>query len=189
MQLPLTHALETARCRLRAPAADDIPHVFSATRHPGFNDGLRWDAPETPAELDAPLARALAAWMEGAAYSFTIERRSDGTFLGRISIRPAAAGVGRWNVGFWLHPAHQGRGYMREAAQAVLRFGFEQLEASEIEACYATWNHASERVLRSIGMIFVEHVAHGFRKRGRWVAENRMAISRAAWVAARADGA
>jgi [ribosomal protein S5]-alanine N-acetyltransferase len=181
IQLPLTYVIETTRCRLRAPTADDILHVFSATRYPGFNDGMLWDAPETSAELEAPLALALKAWAGGEAYSFTIDRRSDNVFLGRISIRPVSADVERWDIGFWLHPLHQGVGYMREAAGAVLEFGFERLEASAIEACYATWNRASERVLRSIGMTFVEHVPRGFQKRGAWVAENRMAISRAVW--------
>ncbi|HEY0009588.1 MAG TPA: GNAT family N-acetyltransferase [Tepidisphaeraceae bacterium] len=188
LQLPLTYAIATSRCRLRAPTAEDIPYVFSATRHPGFNDGMLWDPPETPAELEAPLAQSLKAWAKGEAYSFTIDRCPDHVFLGRISIRPAVAGVECWNIGFWLHPAHQGCGYMREAAGAVLQFGFEHLKAREIGACHATWNQASEHVLRSIGMTFVEHVPHGFQKRGQWVAENRMAISRAGW-SSRAAGA
>jgi RimJ/RimL family protein N-acetyltransferase len=72
---------------------------------------------------------------------------------------------------------------MREAAAAVLSFGFEHLKADEIEACYATWNQASARVLRSIGMTFIKHIPQGFQKRGQWVPENRMVISRAAWSA------
>jgi [ribosomal protein S5]-alanine N-acetyltransferase len=65
VQLPLTFEIGTARCRLRAPTTEDIPHVFSATRYVGFNDGMLWNATEMPSELEAPLVRSLKAWAEG----------------------------------------------------------------------------------------------------------------------------
>jgi ribosomal-protein-alanine N-acetyltransferase len=100
--------------------------------------------------------------------------------VGRISIRPAGQ-PNHWNIGFWMHPEQQGNGYTREAAAAILHFGFEVLEAEAIEACYATWNMPSERVLTTIGMTFQEHIPLGFKKHGAWVAENRMAITRQSW--------
>ena len=178
--LPLTYTIETPRCRLRAPAAADLPHIFEATRYPGFNEGMLWDPPDTPDELHEPFRRSLAAWQAAEAFSFSIDLRASGTFVGRISIRPTDE-PHRWNIGFWLHPQHQGNGYMREAAAAILRFGFEMLGAEAIEACYATWNTPSERVLKAIGMTFETHLPHGFKKRGAWVAEHLMAISRQSW--------
>ncbi|HMB90994.1 MAG TPA: GNAT family N-acetyltransferase, partial [Rhodothermales bacterium] len=131
-------------------------------------------------ELHEPLRRSLEAWQAAKAFTFSIDLRASGTFVGRISIRPADA-PRRWNIGFWLHPKHQGNGYMQEAAAAILRFGFETLEAEVIEACYATWNTPSERVLKAIGMTFEKHLPHGFKKREAWVAENLMAINRQSW--------
>ncbi len=87
-----------------------------------------------------------------------------------------------WDIGYWTHPALQGRGYMKEAARAVLDFGFERLEAVSIVAQYALWNIASERVLRALGMEFVEYLEKGFEKNGAWVKENKMGMSRVAWM-------
>lgn len=122
--------------------------------------------------------------MEGRAYSFTIEEKSTGRFLGRISVRREAE-PDVWNLGFWTHPREQGRGYMSEAAQRVVTFGFEELDAVRIEARHAVWNKASERVLRKLGMILLENLPHGFQKRGQWVAENRFGITRSAWETGR----
>ena len=180
--IPLSHTILTPRCRLRAPHERDIPHIFDATRTPGFNDGMLWDAPASPDELRTPLANHLQAWAEGKAFGFTIESLHEGDFLGRIGIRATEAG-GLWNIGFFLHPKHQGQGYMREAAGAILRFGFEALGADMIEACHAVWNTASRRVLEAIGMTFREHLPQGYQKRGQWVAEDRLAIDHATWEA------
>ncbi len=177
MHLPDDFSLETPRCRLRQPNAADIPQVFSATRVQGFNDGMLWDPPATVEELQAPLMRSLQCWRNGEAFTFSIDRKQDAVFVGRISIRPTERTY-TWNIGFWVHPRHQGDGLMTEAAQAVLNFGFTVLGAFAIEACYATWNIPSRRVLERIGMKEVGHIEQGYQKRGSWVPEYRMRIER-----------
>lgn len=67
---------------------------------------------------------------------------------------------------------------MREAARAIVQFGFAELNAEAIEACYATWNHESRKVLEAIGMSEAEFLPQGFQKRGAWVPEYRMRIER-----------
>jgi len=63
---------------------------------------------------------------------------------------------------------------MTEAVESVLKFGFEELSAAEIEACHASWNEASKKVLLRCGMSWREHIPQGFKKRGKWVAEERL---------------
>lgn len=186
MRLPDDFTLETPRCRLRQPSAADIPHVFSATRFPGFNDGMLWDPPETEGELVAPFQRSLEAWRNGAAFTFSIDRKDDGAFIGRIGIRPTDC-ADIWNIGFWLHPQHQGNGLMTEAAQVVIGFGFSTLGASAIEACHATWNTPSRRMLERIGMKEAGFFEQGYQKRGAWVPEYRMRIEREHFGAASAS--
>jgi [ribosomal protein S5]-alanine N-acetyltransferase len=173
-----TFFIETERCLLRAPSQEDIPHIFSATRFTGFNDGMRWEAPATIEELNQPLQNNLLTWENGTAYTFTIVERHSQAFLGRICIRKDSQMKDVWNVGFWIHPTHQGQGYMTEAAQAVLKFGFTQLNAIRIEAGYVLWNKGSQRVLEKIGMKFLEYKPQGFQKQGQWVETNEMAITK-----------
>ena len=182
MHFPRELTLETNRCRLRHVSEADFPHIWSASRVAGFTDGMRWDPPKTLAELAEPHQRALQAWADDQAYQFTMEERAGGRFLGRIVIRRVPAAE-VWNIGFWMHPREQGQGYMSEASQRILRFGFEELHAIRIEADHAVWNKASGRVLQKLGMTFREFLPQGFQKQGQWVAENRLAITREEWQA------
>ncbi|MEL6255849.1 MAG: GNAT family protein [Bacteroidota bacterium] len=178
--IPKNHQIETKRFLLRIPEESDIPHVFSATRYKGFNEGMQWDPPESIEELYAPLHRSHQKWEEEREFSFSIRDKERAEFIGRISIRPTEEEA-VWNVGFWTHPRSQGKGVMTESLAAILKFGFERLQAEKIEAAYAIWNKASEKVLHRNGLTFVEYLEKGFQKRGEWVAENLVAIARTDW--------
>lgn len=178
--LSTSFTLETDRFRLRIPSAEDLPLIFSATRYPGFNDGMLWEPPDHPDEMIEPFEKTIKAWEMGEAYTFSIDDKKSGHFLGRIVIRPTATHQ-LWNVGFWTHPTAQGRGVMTEALSRVLEFGFTQLSAECIEACHAIWNKASERVLQKNGLQFVRYIEQGFQKKDQWVAENLLAIDRKSW--------
>ncbi len=168
---------ETAKCLLRCPSVADIPHVFSATRYTGFNDGMQWEPPASIDELYEPLAETLRGWEVGEIYAFTIADLGSDRLLGRIGIRQTnRAGV--WNLGFWTHPEHQGKGYMTASVKAIIEFGFERLNATRIEASYALWNKASQRVLQKNGLKFIRYIPHAFQKRGHWIEANKMEITR-----------
>jgi len=177
MNLPLDFHLLTPRCRLRLPNETDIPHVFSATRYTGFNDGMLWEPPSSKEELWEPLKRSLRAWSAGEAFTFTIEKEADHEFFGRISIRPTNDPE-VWNIGFWTHPKHQRQGLMTEAARAVIDFGFGTLGAKAVEARHATWNTPSRKTLERVGMKEVGYIARGFQKHGVWVDEYLMRVGR-----------
>ncbi len=172
--------LETNRFLLRIPSLEDIPHIFSATRYKGFNDGMLWEPPEKESDLEASYHFSLKAWGDGSGYTFGIDEKETCNFVGRIVIRQTEE-PDVWNTGFWTHPEQQGKGAMTEVLGEVLSFGFSRLGAIRVEAYYATWNEASKKVLERNGMQFIKHVEKGFQKNGKWVAENLMAIEWEVW--------
>jgi ribosomal-protein-alanine N-acetyltransferase len=172
--------IETSRFVLRIPNKEDIPFVFSATRYPGFNDGMLWEAPENESELLEPLKRTIRKWEEAIEYTFTIVRKKQNELIGRISIRKTKE-ENVWETGFWTHPDSQNEGVMTEALAGILQFGFEQLKANKIQACHALWNKASEKVLKRNGMEFEKYLPHGFKKKGEWVAENLLSVGKEKW--------
>jgi ribosomal-protein-alanine N-acetyltransferase len=178
--IPKTYIIQTERLLLRIPSRDDFQRIFSATRYKGFNDGMPWEPPKSPGYLEGPLKRSLNSWEKGEGYSFTIEFQNNPGLCGRISIRKTNdARV--WNVGFWAHPDVQGKGIITEALEGVLEFGFCELNAIRIEACFAIWNKASKRVLEKNNFKYVDHIPKGFIKKGKWVPEDLMAINRDEW--------
>lgn len=177
MHISKTFTLETPRCILRHPSEIDIPAIFSASQVEGFNDGMQWDPPASKDELLEPYRITCKAWERGTAYCFTMLDKSNGEFLGRISIRKQEQ-EGTWDVGFFTHPCHQGNGYMTEALKAVMEFGFKRLDVQYLIADYAIWNKASEAVLKKNGMIFLKYIPKGFQKNGQWIEENQVGISK-----------
>ncbi len=180
MKISKSYSLETERFNLRIPNSEDIPYIFSASRFEGFNDGMLWEPPEKEEELIEPLHNGIKSWELGDGFSFTIVEKGSTALLGRISIRRAEE-VNVWNVGFWTHPESQKKGVMTESLSAVLQFGFEELLAIRIEACHAIWNKASEKVLKRNGMSFVAYLEKGFKKKGKWIDENLLAITKEEW--------
>ncbi|MDJ0612230.1 MAG: GNAT family N-acetyltransferase [Rhizobiaceae bacterium] len=146
--------------QLRKPSIEDIPHIFTATRVKGFNDGMAWDPPESMSDLEEPLLRNLQGWKNGTNYTFTIEEKTTETFLGRISIRHEEGQV--YDIGFWTHPEHQRKGIMTEVVAEVINFGFDNLDAETIYAGHAVWNIASKKVLEKNGFAFVDIQKNGF---------------------------
>jgi [ribosomal protein S5]-alanine N-acetyltransferase len=180
--IPQDFSIETARCLLRCSSVEDIPSIFEATRVPEFHKGMESEAPEMIEQLYEALTENSLAWAAGRLFSFTIADLASNVLLGRIGIHKNTR-LGVWNLGFWTHPEHQRKGYMTEAVTAIIGFGFDQLDAAQIEACYALWNKSSQRVLEKAGMKFVGYIPHAFQKKGRWIEANKVRITKQEWLA------
>ncbi|GAA0310374.1 GNAT family N-acetyltransferase [Psychrobacter aestuarii] len=82
-------------------------------------------------------------------------RKRDGQFMGFVGLNqtdaamPFAPAV---EMAWRLDKAYWGQGYATEAAQAALRFAFEQLLLDEVVAFTATINIPSQRVMQRLGM-------------------------------------
>ena len=57
-------------------------------------------------------------------------------------------------LGYWLDENYWGKGYMTEAVQAVLNYGFEELRLSLITATCYPHNKRSQKVLKKNGFIY-----------------------------------
>jgi ribosomal-protein-alanine N-acetyltransferase len=58
----------------------------------------------------------------------------------------------RAELGYWVGVPYWNRGYCTEAAVAVIRYGFEELDLHKITSRHMAGNHASERVMVKAGM-------------------------------------
>ena len=148
--IPLNTVLQTDRLQLRAVSLSDIDLVWSASRIPGFNDGMVWEPPQNKDDLIPIAENNIRAWEEGRSFTFTMDLSKGHIPIGRIAIRcedePSV-----WNIGFWVHPDFWSQGYATEAAQAIIEFGFKELAASKITTAHATWNNPSKKVIKKLG--------------------------------------
>lgn len=145
--------LQTARCKLRRVSRDDVPHIWSASQHPGFTDGMTWEPPSDPSEIQLFINEAEEAWYRGDRFIWAVESLEDGSFIGLVETCLDPDLPGRtWGLGYWIHPMHWKKGYATESAQEVLRYTFNMLHADSVVSSHADWNSASGNVLRKIGM-------------------------------------
>jgi RimJ/RimL family protein N-acetyltransferase len=164
---------------LRALAAGDAEAVFGALRIPGFTDGLLLEPPSDVGEVRRAIEEDAERWRRGEAYSFAVV--ADADVAGRVDLRPDRFVAGALNLGFWIERTKWGRGLATDAGHAALRIAFEELGCREVWAGAATWNEPSHVVLRRLGFRHREHRRHGYRKNGRWVANERYCLTGDAW--------
>lgn len=105
--------------------------------------------------------------------------------IGDVMFRWESEAHGCAEIGYVIHPDHAGHGYASEAAAALLRLAFEQLDLHRVVARTDQRNHASAAVLRRIGMrqeaVFVE----GEWFKDQWSTEIDFAMLQSEWRAAR----
>jgi [ribosomal protein S5]-alanine N-acetyltransferase len=74
-------------------------------------------------------------------------------------------------LGYWLHPTFQGKGYALEACHALLRFAFVDLGLDNVHATCAYDNNASQHLLVKLGMMYQQELdvltANGVKRRSR----------------------
>jgi RimJ/RimL family protein N-acetyltransferase len=93
-------------------------------------------------------ARTLAA--EGDFWQLALE--CDGRVIGDLYFTIASTEHQTGEIGWSLHPEHQGRGYMSEAAAAVLRLAFTEIGLHRVKAQLDARNDASAALCRRLGM-------------------------------------
>jgi RimJ/RimL family protein N-acetyltransferase len=87
-------------------------------------------------------------------------------------------------IGFIVHPDHQGKGYATEAGALLLRLGFEEAGFHRICGRLDARNSASARVLERLGMRREAHLRENERIKGEWTDEVIYAILASEWAAA-----
>jgi ribosomal-protein-alanine N-acetyltransferase len=106
-------------------------------------------------ESDGLVERIEAGFEANGFGLWALEVRDTGEFIGftglavpefEADFTPAV------EIGWRLARSAWGRGYATEAARAVLRFGFEEAELTEVVSFTAPANHRSRAVMERIGM-------------------------------------
>lgn len=88
-------------------------------------------------------------------------------------------------IGYVLHPDHQGHGYATEACRALLGLAFDGLGLHRVTGRIDARNHASAAVLRRLGMRQEAHLRENEWFKGEWSDEIDFAILDREWRAQR----
>jgi RimJ/RimL family protein N-acetyltransferase len=175
--------IETERLRLRPFEAADLESLHAIHGDAGV---ARWlyNEPRSLVETRALLERKIAGrtlraegdWLTAAG----LLRETD-ELVADVSLLWASEAHRQGEIGFLVHPAHQGRGYATEAARAFLDYAFGPLGLHRVVGTLEARNAASARVLEKLGMRREAHLVENERVKGEWQSELVYAILAREW--------
>jgi ribosomal-protein-alanine N-acetyltransferase len=142
----LANMIETARLSLRTYSDSDIPELVPLI---GASE-----VAATTLQIPHPYTEVHAReFLESASNDLrlAIVLKDTGRLCGGIGLHPHEQHR-RAELGYWIGVPYWGNGYATEAAQAVVRYGFENMQLQRIFASHFKENMASGNVLRKIGM-------------------------------------
>jgi len=88
---------------------------------------------------------------KGELFNFAIELQSSAELIGAIGLVANEQHV-RAELGYWIGEPYWNQGFCTEAAQEIVRYGFEEIGLHRIHAMHLRGNLASGRVMKNIGM-------------------------------------
>lgn len=147
--------LETERLRLRKIDAGDTVALYDCINDPlvrcytTFNRGTLL----FPARLFRYFEDTYLSLRD---LHFAVELKDKGCLIGVCSLQFWNPSAGQARLGYLFSPEFWNRGYATEAAQSVLKYGFETLNLRRVEARCSVHNPASEQVLRKCGFTLSE---------------------------------
>jgi RimJ/RimL family protein N-acetyltransferase len=147
---------ETDRLIIRALEKSELPRLVELL---DMWDVVRWltviDYPYTMRHAEEFYADMELAMACGEPQFYGAALKTSNLLIGGVGLHPPRAGnasEGEIEIGYWLGRPYWGRGFMSEAARAVISLGFARKTTRLIVATTALDNVASQNVLLTIGM-------------------------------------
>ncbi len=124
---------------------------------------------------------------EGQGLSLAVVLRETGALLGDVSMTLRSREHRTGEVGYVFHPDCGGKGYATEAAEVMLRLGFEEAGLHRIIGRLDGRNTKSARLLERLGMRREAHFVQNEFVKGEWADEVVYAILDHEWKARQAE--
>ncbi|HEY7076516.1 MAG TPA: GNAT family protein [Solirubrobacteraceae bacterium] len=180
--------LQTARLELRTMTPDDVDDIHAYQAREEVCRYLSF-APRTREEVAAKVAEystAVALDREGDYWQLAVERRDDrGRVIGDVYFTIKSEADAAAEIGWTLHPDFTGRGYMAEAAGAVLDLAFTGIGLHRVRAELDPRNESSAALCRRLGMREEARFVEDTWFKGAWADSLIFAILDREWAARR----
>jgi ribosomal-protein-alanine N-acetyltransferase len=146
-------SLKTERLLLRAFVLEDAPRVrLLAGEKEIASNTLAIPHPYEEGMAEAWIGTHQEGFDKGNLITFAIVLRSSDELIGAIGLTVNQEHANA-ELGYWIGKPYWNHGYCTEAAEEVLRYGFEQLDLNRIYATHLRRNPASGRVMKKLGMM------------------------------------
>lgn len=145
--------IRTRRLVLRLPETRDVETIQRAAAHPSTRWGIHFlPRPYLRSHAVAFVRQKRNQFRKRESLGLAITLGSDGSLVGMTELSRLTLTDRHAELGYWIVPAHRGKGYATEAARAMCDVGFNTLRLHRIEARAFARNSASIHVLEKAGL-------------------------------------
>lgn len=167
------YPIETARLLLRLYTPQDLDDVYDIQSRPDVTRYLYW-GPRDREQARISLAKKIESCKlldEGDDLTLAVVLPETGKVIGDVLLMWTSREYRQGEIGYVFHPDHAGHGYATEAAEVMLRLGFDGLGLHRITGRLDARNTASAGVLERLGMRREAHFVQNEVVKGEWTDE------------------
>lgn len=143
--------LETERLTLRKPEMKDVPELFVYRSDREYMRFIPHRFVTTIEQVEGHINLMHSLLDKNEGINWAITKKGDDTILGLVGYVRFNNAHHRAEIGYMLHTPYHGTGIMKEAAERVIKYGFEDLKLHSIEAVVNHDNIPSKRLLEKMG--------------------------------------
>ncbi len=150
----IPESLTGERVVVRAYRDDDAPSIWEMveTSRSHLTPWMPWVKDHTTPEFSRTYIRkSQAQWLTREDFAMGIFRRDDGRIVGATGVHRIDWSVPAMEIGYWVRPEEQGKGYVTEAVTLLRAFAFEHLRAERLAIMCNARNTRSAAVPRRLG--------------------------------------
>ena len=175
--------LESERLLLRPFVPDDFAALYALQSRPDMVRWLYWgprDEDEVRDVLEKKIARTDFVH-DGDSLSLAVVLKESGEVIGESVLFLRSTRHRQGEIGFAVHPDHQGHGYATEAGRLILELAFGQFDLHRVIGRLEPRNTASAGVLERLGMRKEAHLVENELVKGEWQSEAVYALLQREW--------
>ncbi len=154
--------------RLFEPGDVDAVHGYQSREDVARYELYEPRERDVVAEKVAQYAKSTRIAREGDFLQLAVVRTEDDVLVGDLYFKLKSVVNHTGEIGWTLHPDHQGHGYATEAARAMLGVAFGLLRLHRVIAELDPRNEASIRLCRRLGMREEAHFVKDLWFKGAW---------------------
>lgn len=145
----------TQRLQLRLLKTEEAPQFSQCVQQsPSLHQWIDW-CHDTFSTNDAEqfiLANRLN-WVKADSYGFGVFEKDSQQLVGMVAINEFYHVFNMGSLGYWIADSSQGKGYGKEALEALIEFCFSQLKLTRLEIVCDLENLASQKLALACGAV------------------------------------
>jgi ribosomal-protein-alanine N-acetyltransferase len=146
--------LKTERLLLRKVTQEDLDDFYAWASDPEVTHYVTWHAHTSPEETQEFINRILDRYKHAKIAPWAIVDRQENRMIGLNGFCTWDVRHHRAELAYVLSRPHWGKGYITETSQAIINFGFQNMNLNRIFARCRVPNIGSARVMEKCGMTY-----------------------------------